>query len=277
LILVAFFLPLAVYLLVLGFINRRPRPLLVSGTWDLIGLLAASSGFLLFGGPAILSGLNERWRLFWLFGQGGLGVGGGSGWRLWVFLSALYFALVVGGAASLFWRRRHRTCVYNVDPPTLVRTLAEVCDDFGLEPVRSGNLFLFGMDSVILPGRRPARPEGIQAPHYRPTPGRPAGRLPEPAAGSVAGQEQAPAGELLGHTAILEVDSFPALRHVTLRWDPPSSPLRQEVEAELGRRLESTPAPEHQTGAWLTLIGLTLLAASLLGALFLLLRAMLVR
>jgi hypothetical protein len=264
LILLAFFLPLAFYLLVLGHVNRRRRPLLVSGTWDLIGLLAAASGFLLFGGPAILTGLHERWRLFWLFGEGGPD----TGWSLWVLLWVLYFVAVVGGVAYLFWRQRHLTCVYNVDPAVLEHALGEVCEQLGLDPARSGNLFLFGL-SLDIPARRSRSPEGIQAPHHLPVPVS-AERLrtaPQPAEPEVVA-----AGELLGQSAILEVEVFRLLRHVTLRWDPMDSPLRPEIESALAARLARAPAPDHQTGAWLTLLGLTLLAGSFLGGLFLLLR-----
>jgi hypothetical protein len=47
---VALALPLAVYLLVLAWINRGRRALMVSGPWDFAGILFAASGFLLFGG-----------------------------------------------------------------------------------------------------------------------------------------------------------------------------------------------------------------------------------
>jgi hypothetical protein len=267
LILLAFVLPLALYLLALGHLNRRRRPLLVSGTWDLIGLLAALSGFLLFGGPAVLSGLHERWRLFWLFGQADYG--GDTGWFLWVILFGLYFVAVVGGAGYLFRQRRHLTCVYNVEPAVLELVLNEVCEQFGLEPVRSGNLLLFGL-SLDIPAARAPSPEGIQAPHHLPVPAS-SERLttsPRPPAPGAA----VPTDELLGQGAILEIDAFRLLRHVTLRWDPADSPLRPEIEAELARRLAHAPAPAHETGAWMTLVGLTLLAGSLLGALFLMLR-----
>ena len=42
-ILLAFLSPLAIYLLIIGAINRRRRPLLVSGPWDFAGLLFAAS------------------------------------------------------------------------------------------------------------------------------------------------------------------------------------------------------------------------------------------
>ena len=45
------FVILAIYLLILGAINRRQHPLMVYGPWDFAGVLFAASGFLLFGGP----------------------------------------------------------------------------------------------------------------------------------------------------------------------------------------------------------------------------------
>jgi hypothetical protein len=54
--------PLAVYALVLGYVNGRRRSVLVNGSWDFVGVLAALSGFVLVGGPTILAGVNERWE-----------------------------------------------------------------------------------------------------------------------------------------------------------------------------------------------------------------------
>ena len=58
----AFLFPLAVYCLILGLINRRRHPLMVSAAWDFAGLLFAASGFLAFGLPGILNGFTERGR-----------------------------------------------------------------------------------------------------------------------------------------------------------------------------------------------------------------------
>src|SRR6516225_1457399 len=69
LILLAFLLPFSIYLSILGSINRRRHPVMVSGVTDFIGILFAASGFLLFGGPGILTGLGEEWRMFWLIGK----------------------------------------------------------------------------------------------------------------------------------------------------------------------------------------------------------------
>ena len=67
--LVAFLFPLTIYLFVLGLINRRRGPLLVSGPWDFAGVLFAASGFLLVVGPSILAGMGDRWRVVRLAGQ----------------------------------------------------------------------------------------------------------------------------------------------------------------------------------------------------------------
>ena len=96
---VAFFVPLAIYLLVLGHINRQPRPLIISGIYDFAGLLFAVSGFLLCGGPAVLSSLNERWRMFWLLGEGRL-AGLGMAQHFSLVLALFYFVVVVAGSAQ---------------------------------------------------------------------------------------------------------------------------------------------------------------------------------
>src|SRR5262245_57274805 len=105
------------YLLILGGINRRQHPLMVSGVWAFIGILFAASGFLLFGGPAILSILtmSERWRGFWLLGKSPASSGDAQFMQAWVFLAILYFALVIVGSGMLLWRQRQLTSIYNVE------------------------------------------------------------------------------------------------------------------------------------------------------------------
>ncbi len=82
---------------------------------------------------------------------------------------------------------------------------------------------------------------------------------------------------VLEQTAILDVDGFPLMRHVTLRWDPVDSPLRPILETELIHRLSETPADENPLGGWLMTIGFLLLCFDLAGTLFLIALHMLVR
>lgn len=235
LIFLAFFFPLAVYLLVLGAINRRRQPLFVGGVWDGIGLLFAVSGFLLFAGPAILSSASERWRLYWLLGQpGGILSGPVAGWPFWIFLSLAYFTLVVGGAALLLWRRRHVTAIYNVEVEQVEACLGHICGEWGLNPIRSGKLLLFGFTASDSPPVRAAIKQS-----------------PSPIA------EQ---------TAILEVERFAPMHHVTLRWDPVDATLRPFIENELAQRLAEASPRESALGNWLLALGCSLMAFEFAGA-----------
>lgn len=252
-ILLAFFFPLAIYLLVLGLINRSRYPLIVSGIWDGIGLIFGVSGFLLFAGPAVLSGLSERWRMFWLLGKNDVLLAGPDGaWQFWIFLSVLYFLLVIGGSACYFWRQRYLTAIYNADAKQVGRALMDVCEHLGVHPVRSGDLFVFGMGAGLSSAR--PRTDAISL-----------------------SKESSAACELhtrdaeLEQSAILEVDSFPLLRHVTLRWDVVTSPLRRTLESELSRRLAELPSEDSLLGGWLLTLGFVLLSFDLAGAFFLIL------
>ncbi len=139
---VVFFVPLAVYLLILGHINRGPRPVIVSGTWDFVGILFAASGFLLAGGPAILTAFDERWRMFWLVAERARFVGPALPG---VLLAVVYFLVVVIGCIVVFVRRRQLTCIYNVEPAEVENALLESCQHLGLDPIHSGNLLVFGL------------------------------------------------------------------------------------------------------------------------------------
>jgi hypothetical protein len=268
LILLAFFVPPAIYLLVLGVINRRRSPLLVSGVWDGVGLVFAVSGFLFFTGPAVFSSLSERWRLYWLLGQDRPPAAGPDGaWRFWIFLSILYFVLVVGGVALYFWRQRHLTAIYNVEAAQVEQAVTHICEKLGLNPVRSGNLFLFGLTLGVTAGRRGANSEKIQAPHYLPE----ASREQVETVPELGPEALAPDGTFLEQTAILELDSFALMRHVTLRWDPADSPLRSVVESELAHRLAEAPQAESAVGGWMLTFGCLLLGLAFLAAFVLIL------
>src|SRR5262249_28836011 len=124
-----FLLPLTIYFLVLGVINRRWRPLVVRGRWDFAGLLFAASGFLLFGGPSILSLLYQRWRVAWLFNHQQQAPSlSNEAYYFWLALAILYFLAVVGGAAFLLWRRGDQLAIYNIDPAIFDECLAHVLD-----------------------------------------------------------------------------------------------------------------------------------------------------
>jgi hypothetical protein len=243
LILLAFLLPLAFYILVLGIINRRPHPLLASGPWDFAGILFAASGILVFGGPFVLSTLNENVRLFFLIGPH---KGGGDGdplWVLWLVSSVLYLIVVVGGAAGTIYLQRKRTVIYNVDMGSFEEAFDAACARLGLRPARSGASYLFDPARDLLAAKSLTPSEGIATE----TRSSPALRLPE-------------SREIV----LMELDYFQAMRHLTLRWSTADSLVRREVETELAAQLNEIVVGPGELGGWLVMLAFLLLAASFL-------------
>lgn len=108
----AFLLPVGVYCFVLAAINRRPRPVMIRGVWDAIGLLFALSGFFLATVPALAYELHRN-----ILDAPELPLGV---WAWWL----AYFAVLVCGAALLILTRANKTMIYNVDPQ-LFSTIAQ--------------------------------------------------------------------------------------------------------------------------------------------------------
>ena len=243
LILLAFVI-LAIYLLILGSINRRQHPLLVYGPWDFVGVLFAASGFLLLTGPEVLKVLNERWRQSILFGENPAGATSAteSLWLIWLILLTAYFALVVSGSALLLWRSRNHTSIYNVDQETIERTLTRIFARLGLKPLRSGTMFYFGRTTLERTNAAPQETRVTQSAQ----------------ADSATLVKEQPVHLLAQPNVILEVDAFRPLWHVTLHWEPVNSGVRQEIERELERDLSEIPAPDHVLGVWMTLGGFAL-------------------
>jgi hypothetical protein len=151
LLLLAIFLPpLALYLIVLGWINRRPHPVLTAGAWDFAGVLFALSGFLLFGGPAFLGSLDDQSRTFWLLGATGQAKASPAGnWTFWIVVRLLYFVAVSGGAAFVLWRSRRLTSIYNVDFRFIFTALEQAYQRLGFNPVRYGDTFLIEPSTTL--------------------------------------------------------------------------------------------------------------------------------
>ncbi len=244
-ILLAFFLPLAFYVLVLGIINRRRHPLVVSGTWDFVGILFAASGFLAFGGPFVISSLNESWRVWFLLGPNSSEAGSGDRlWIVWLLISAVYFLVVVIGAVLLLLQQRKQTVIYNIDLATFEEALAATCARLGLRPTHSGTSYLFDPAKDYLhtaAGDKASDGNGSEA------------RAPRQI--GVPDTRQ---------VALMEVDCFRAMRHITLRWSAANSALRREVETELANQLDEFFVPPGELGGWLTVLALLLFGLSFL-------------
>jgi hypothetical protein len=226
LIFLAFIVPVAIYLFVLAVVNRSKHPVMVSGTWDFAGVLFAASGFLLVGGPAILSGLHEQWRLSWVLSQTQLLNPLGENWYFWISLWGIYLAAVVGGAALLVRRRRNQTSIYNIEPAVLERVLLQVFDRLGLEGRRgeSRRIVLCQREAVLSEQKSGRR---------------------------VLAEEP-------GCLGGLDVEWFPAMRHMTLHWLGMSDRLRQEMESELAMTLAEIETLPNPVSTWFLSLGIGL-------------------
>jgi hypothetical protein len=221
LMLALFLFPLAVYCSILGLVNRRLQPLMVSGVWDFLGVLLATSGFLLFIGPYLLSGLFRQSldELPYTRDSGSITGAVAEVWATWWAVWLLYYLLVLGGGAFLVWSRRTTTVIYNIDPHSFDAVLAQTAQRLGLEVTRLGNRVL------LAPGGSPLTP-----------PGGPEAALSRPA---LAGQ------------ASLDVESFSLTSNVSLHWRGGSPELRVEVERDLERGLAQVASPDSGAGGWL--------------------------
>ncbi len=256
LIFMVFFLPLSIYLFYLASINRSPHARVVSGVWDVVGVLGALSGFLLVGGPAILSGLYEQWRISWLLGNfQRLNEIKGT-WNEWIMLYAAYFVGVIFLTAWLILQARVRTSVYNVDEESLELALRRALDDGGVLWQRVGDrkLALFGVSAA---GTTPAgfntmRP-GIS------------GNATEGAAAPTGPDEDS------SGVSALFWRPFRSLHHVGIEWNNVDRDIREGIENRLAEQLLRFPSPANQAAAWFFTAGLMLLLFSFLtlGALIL--------
>jgi hypothetical protein len=258
----AFTFPVAAYLLYLALINGRTHPTMISGPWDFVGVLFATSGFWLVGGPVVLSVFHSRWRpAFVHSNMSGLASGDWS--FLWVLTWLVYFTLVLVVAVFFLWRRRAYTLVYNVDVPQLEEALAQVVARLGLGTGRVGNRIVFQGPGVEIE-KELSEAIAVRA-------GLASGPvLTLPTDGQSAEQE---AGKKV--LAKLDLDPFPAMRNVSLHWRGDHAGIRRDVEAELARYLAELEAPDNPAAGWFLTIASCLFSAiflALVGFLLLSLR-----
>jgi hypothetical protein len=247
----AFLFPLGLYCLLLAMLNRRWHPTLVSGPWDFAGVLFALSGFLLVGGPCLLTGLNKQWRNLWITGQlRDVTIRPADWWTFWVGLWVAYFVLVVGGAAYLLWRRRRITAIYNIDPQQLDEALSQVVARLGLLTTRIANrLFINGRsDGPLAP---PSGDAVSDAGAYVPAEAI-QGKL-----GTSVQTAPVPAGV---SELVLDVDTTPTFRHATLTWSGRDPLLRRQVETALAKQLTETVSGENPVAGWLFTIAASVIS-----------------
>ncbi len=259
----AFMFPVALYFLGLAVLNSRRHPTMISGPWDFAGVLFATSGFLLLGGPWVLTGLHTQWRNALIQGRfQALRGQSGEWWFFWIFIWALYFVAILGGAAFLLWRRRGVTVVYNAEPPLLEEALARSLDRLGLEGALVANRLYIGFRSDKTDTPAPTRSETAAAGSYDPTVVSANGG-PEPAVRPPG--LSATAALDLGRTALVELEPFAAVHHVTLRWRDGDPSVRHDVEAELAKVLLETESTHNPATGWFLTVASCLFLLMLVG------------
>ncbi len=215
----AFLLPLGVYCLLLASINRRGKPLMVSGAVDSIGLLFACSGFMIVTLPMLFAELYLRsfgpsnvahLLVFWI--------------RNWLMLLA-YFLIVMSAATLMILWRTHKTMIYNVDAEQFTGVLERTLAQLGL-------------------GATQNKPRLIVAPLPRLSP-------PESTAitESTAPNPVAPPPPDDRYAELI-VEAFPSMCHVTLHWDNYGEATRQQIEDELARALDPAAPMDNAAAGW---------------------------
>lgn len=221
-------LPLALYLLFLAFLNQRQRPTLVSGPWDFTCVLLGLSGFMLVGGPILLSLFDSTARSH-LFSGNFDQIRGAwdANSRIWSTIAMSYFALLICVIVLFILLRRAVTIVYNVDTSALEQSVTSALSALGLPWKRVvGGIYIGGQakkQNVLLDDDAPAE---------NPVPAR-------------------PALALAGQSAFLRIDRFPTAHHATLRWRDYDPLLREEIENELEKSFQHSESPPNAMGGWL--------------------------
>jgi len=118
--LLAFLIPLGIYCLLLAFINRRNKPLMVRGVWDALGLLGAISGFLLWTMPVLFeefcSRVFDALEAPYVYAA------------LWVG----YFLFLAFSCTLTLFLRASKTMIYNVDTKVFNTLLEQAVARIGL-------------------------------------------------------------------------------------------------------------------------------------------------
>jgi hypothetical protein len=211
--LLAFLLPIGFYCIILASINRRPRPLLVSGLWDAIGLLFAVSGFFLITMPMLFSEFFAR-ALFIEGIESPLSL-----WlQHWIMYLA-YFLFLICGSAFLIALRTRKTMIYNVDAEQFPKALELTLVGLGLSAQRDHQRL------ILFPSVAPSD--------------------------AAAFMEAPPATVATDRRhAELNIESFASMCHVTLHWEKCTPSLRDQIETELNKNLESAAPLENPSASW---------------------------
>ncbi len=242
--------PFGIYCLIIARLNSRPHPVLVWGVWDFAAVVLAVSGLLFYVGPGLLTGFSAPWRDVWLelnYRSLRLVPDPGPGSWAWTGLWYSYFAVLTGGLGLASWQRRKFTAIYNIDAASLADCLAQALDRLQYPWERVGSQFHIHRQPSLSRHPRPKmKPAAVLAGVSRSDDASTFGS-------SAPTPETSPAGDA---PSVVELYSFAAMRHVTLRWRSERDSLRRAVEKELSESLAHLRSGRSRTAAWLRGIAL---------------------
>src|SRR5262249_18364105 len=86
---------------------------------------------------------------------------------------------------------------------------------------------------------------------------------------SVALETAVASSDLFLEEMVVDLDPFPAMRHITLTWTPETGPQRRDIETELAHELAAVRTIGNPVGYWLYSIAAILFSAIFFIVLFL--------
>jgi hypothetical protein len=206
-------------LLFLATLNHRRRPTMLSGVWDFTCLLLGLSGFLIAGGPVLVSAIDSGWRSYWF---GGNFADLKKVWHtnsvIWSIIAGGYLTALAGLIGLFMFLRKRTTVIYNVDAQALPEILIAALDACGL----TWRQFRGGVEI---------------------------GRA--------------------GIGGFVSIQSFPALRHVSLKWSDEDPLVRQQVDAAIDTLLQTSESPANPAGGWFMTVAVALFAIMVIWMVFL--------
>ncbi len=211
----SFLVPVGVYCFLLAVINRRTTPLLVQGTWDMVGLFFASSGFLFVTAPLLF----QQYYIRALADVGGEAFQD-IWFRYWLLSLAYYVTVIVIGGVAILWRS-DKSAIYNVDPDQFGKRFEQAAASMGMAvESHDSRMILKPAPSSIADGAKMNGETSLSLPRTED-----------------------------GH-AELVVEPFPAMYHVTLHWREATSGIRERFEAELDKSLADAAPVENTASGW---------------------------
>jgi hypothetical protein len=131
--------PFTLYLIWLGYVNKRDRPTVVSGVWDFVALLLGLSGFGVAAGVVVLSATMGLLRQFNAANFRDLSKSWGADHTTWLVLFAGGVMMAVALIGSALVRRRNTLSVYTVSLPALEDAVSDTLAGLGLTAKRFGD------------------------------------------------------------------------------------------------------------------------------------------